>query len=380
MRWGSQMTEHTRIRPAFVSEVAFAQDGTPRPIHIFRAGTFTSMDGTEHTYNADHIRSMLDNFAAGKRKRPPITERHDWGRAVGRIARLWADEQYQNLYAQPAWNKAGRELLTEEVYDGFSCEIEHVDDARVLIGGSLTNYPAIDGLEPVMLEAPQVESVSLSNQSEETQVASPAPPASRPTREHMNIPKENTRMSDEEQITNDGTSAISDEMRTQIAAQALASAGDQLTSTQFEMMQAQFAQMQEAANKKAEQMFVRWQAEQEQRQKMIIWAQNATTATLQRQHALSCTADELTTLLAETPAGPRARWQALLDSTLTNGFVSFEEIGSSAEGDARDVVERWDAAVTAYQQSHPKMAASAVIAAVMRDNRPLYEEYKKGGR
>lgn len=185
----------------------------------------------------------------------------------------------------------------------------------------------------------------------------------------------------EEQPTNDGAPAISDEMRAQIAAQALASAGEQLTSTQFEMMQAQFAQMQEAANKKAEQMFVRWQAEQEQRQKMITWAQNATTATMQRQHALSCTADELTNLLAETPAGPRAKWQALLDSTLANGFVSFEEIGSAGDDDPRDARQQYEALVD--EKVKGGMSRFDALKAVNKANPDLYAQQmvsKKGGR
>lgn len=187
-------------------------------------------------------------------------------------------------------------------------------------------------------------------------------------------------MSDDEQTTNEGVPPISDEMRAQIAAQALASAGEQLTSTQFEMMQAQFAQMQEAANKKAEQMFVRWQAEQEQRQKMTVWAQNATTATMQRQHALSCTADELTNLLAETPIGPRAKWQALLDSTLANGFVSFEEIGSAGGSDSeRDAKAEWNQKLAA-KMAGGAMLKSKAIEALMKEEPDLYNAYKTGGR
>jgi ClpP class serine protease len=204
-----------------------------------------------------------------------------------------------------------------------------------------------------------------------------APLASVPTRPHKTI-KEKTFMADEP-TTNDGAPPISEEMQAQIAAQALSNAGEQLTATQLEMMQAQFAQMQEAANRKAEQMFVRWQSEQEQRQKMTIWAQNATTATMHRQHALSCTADELISLLAETPAGPRAKWQALLDNTLTTGFVSFEEIGSSGDGEStRDAKAEWDQKVNAKVASG--MARSKAIEAVMKSDPELYNTYKTGGR
>jgi hypothetical protein len=46
-------------------------------------------------------------------------------------------------------------MIEDGVYDGYSCEID--PDGKggfTKIGGSLTNYPAVHGLEPVRLEAP----------------------------------------------------------------------------------------------------------------------------------------------------------------------------------------------------------------------------------
>jgi hypothetical protein len=382
------MPTPSRMQLNIISEVALSADGSARPIHILRTGTFTAGSGFTFTFESTHLATIAENFQAGKRKRPPITECHDYGRAVGRLDSVWTDATGENLYAQPKWNKEGAQLLIDEVYDGFSCEIDSLDSSPFLIGGSLTNYPAVNGLQAVTLAAPP-PAVSLQTTPEETQAVDTqvlsllAPLASVPARKNdttTSTTKEKP-MADEP-TTNDGAPAISEEMRAQIAAQALANAGEQLTATQFEMMQAQFAQMQEAANRKAEQMFTRWQAEQEQRQKMTVWAQNATTATMQRQYALSCTADDLTNLLAETPAGPRAKWQALLDSTLANGFVSFEEIGSQGGDDPRDARQQYEALVDEKMKTG-NLSRYEALKAVNKANPELYAQQtaaKKGGR
>src|SRR3954465_14282175 len=105
------MSEHFNL----ISEIALSADGAARPIHILRVGTFTSSSGYAHTFEPAHLRTIAANFDAGKRKKPPITERHDFGRAVGRIAKVWTDADGANLYAQPTWTASGKGLLTKEV-------------------------------------------------------------------------------------------------------------------------------------------------------------------------------------------------------------------------------------------------------------------------
>lgn len=142
-----------RLRLAVLSEVALDASGNARPVHLIRTGTFTDMNGREATFTADHLRSIVANY--GQRPNPPITERHDWGRAVGRMDKVYTDSDGENLYGVPRWNSVGKQLLRDEVYDGYSCELDPDGTGGwIKIGGSLTNYPAVNGLEPVRLSAP----------------------------------------------------------------------------------------------------------------------------------------------------------------------------------------------------------------------------------
>jgi hypothetical protein len=371
-----------RIRPSFVSEVAFSQDGQPRPIHIFRAGTFTSMDGREYTYTPEHIRSMLDNFAAGKRKRPPITEKHDWGRAVGRITKLWADAACENLYALPVWNKAGRELLTEETYDGFSSEIEHIDDGRILIGGSLTNYPAVDGLEPVTLSAPPIDdnpAVSLPNHAEieeETRgVQSPSLLASAPLAAG-GLREENTTTTRKDIFTMDEDTTV---VETPPTLPPLPPINDTAMQAQIgayvQQMEARYQAQQEAAFQRAQVEFERRIADMEARRQIETYAQHATTATLQRQHALPIEAEALTSFLASLSASQRATAQTLFTRILEAGLVSFEEIGSQGEAaPEQSAKEQFDAAV--QEKVRGGMSQLSAIQAVGKEQPDLYASYQ----
>lgn len=187
--------------------------------------------------------------------------------------------------------------------------------------------------------------------------------------------KENRSMIEPTNDRPPGEDLVPEGVTEQVVIQAFAGMDEQLTARQMEMLQAQWARLQEQSTRQAEEMFARWTRDMEQRQKMTAWAQNATTPTMQRQHALSCTETELVALLAETPAPVRAKWQALIDHTLANGFVSFEEIGSSGgEAPEQTAKERFDAAVNAKVATG--MSRYAAMQAVGKEQPELYAEYQ----
>jgi capsid assembly protease len=143
-------------------------------------------------------------------------------------------------------------------------------------------------------------------------------------------------------------------------------------------MEARYQAQQEAAFQRAQQEFERRIADMEQRRQIEAFAQDATTATLRRQHALSCSADDLTALLMETPTGVRGKWQALLTRTLETGFVDFSEVGS--EGGAqeeRDIAQEWQAAV--QKRRDAGMNQSTAIEAVKREQPDLFRAYNASG-
>ncbi len=404
------------IRLNIVSEVAL-EGSNPRPIHMFRPGTFTDMNGRETSFTLEDVATITARFTG--RRKPPITERHDFGQAIGRLHDVWADEQ-GNLYGMPKWNAKGRALLADEVYDGFSCELDRDENGWTLIGGSLTNYPAVGGLEPVTLAAPPlrtIEPVSLpsdleaqqikhlltldisedvrrvaTNFLEETQasfdtpatstpladvlkakeqVASllAAPPAPAPARPDIQLQQEQHTMSEPTTV--------------ELAAPALPPIiTDPSVQAQVDAFLAQHAAQMEQQKRSLEAQvkadFERKMLEAEQRNQIHAFARSATITTADQPYALSTSPAELAQLLLETPSIVRGKWMTLIGRVVRgDGVVSFDEIGSS--GDGGEDTDRWSILVNA------KVAAGLsrveAIRAVGREYPDLYAaQNKKGGR
>lgn len=338
------------IRLALLSEVAFSEGTPAQPIHALRVGTFTGMSGTPTTFEPRHLRQMAERLnETAARRRPPINENHDYGRAVGRMLRAYTRNRDHDLYIEPKWLSAGRTLLSDEVYDGFSIELAVDGDGFSIVGGALTNYPAVDGLATVTLSAP-----------------SPQGPAHEDT---PPIATEEHRMSGE-------THEIQDAPETTPAvAPALPPVNDAAMQAQINayvaQMEARFKAQQDAAFARAQQEFERRIVEMEQQRQIEAYAQHITTPTLTRPHALPGHADDWARALRALSAEQRKVWQPLLDTILSSGLVSFEEIGSAGEGETeQDARARYQALVNAKVDAG--MARVAAIKAVNREHPDLY--------
>lgn len=350
----------TPIRLALISEVAYSDGGDVRPIHALRAGTFTGMSGTPTTFEPRHLRQMaerLNEIAA--RRRPPINENHDYGRAVGRMLKAYTKNRDHDLYIEPKWMAAGRTLLADEVYDGFSIELQIDGDGYAIIGGALTNYPAVDGLAAVTLAAPIPEAPSAPDEARvhsppapiEEVTMSDSTPAPEPTPEPVAIPP------------------VSDAaMQAQINAYAA-------------QMEARYKAQQDQAFARAQAEFERRINEMEQRRQIESYAQHITTPTLTRPHALPGSAEDWTKALTALSTDQRKLWQPLLDTVLSAGLVSFEEIGTSGEGaEAKDAQAEFASLVTAKVAGG--MSRVAAIQAVAKAHPELYAQQSapKGGK
>lgn len=176
-----------------------------------------------------------------------------------------------------------------------------------------------------------------------------------------------------------------DTARTPESAPALPAVNDAAMQAQISayvgQMEANFKAQQDAAFARAQSEFERRIAEMEQRRAIESYAQHITTPTLSRPYGVPGHADEWVSLLAATPAAIRPQWQAKLDAILSSGLVSFEEIGSSAEGaESRDATTEWNAAVTAKVAQG--MGRAAAIQAVAKERPELYaaQSSRKGGK
>lgn len=360
-----------------ISEVAL-EAGQPRPIHMFRPGTFTDMNGNTTSFTLDDVATIVSRFS--KRRKLPITERHDFGKAVGRIQDVWADTE-GNLFGLPKWNTEGRALLENEIYDGFSCELDRDGVGWALIGGSLTNYPAVGDLEPVVLSAPPmrpIEPVSPPSDSnmpvalqEETQVVlATAPPAPVPARTHTTPEPQQGVIPMSEPTTVELAAPVPPPIITDPSVQAQVDAFLAQHAAQMEQQKRQLE-----AQVKAD--FERKMLEAEQRNAIHAFARSATITTADQPYALSTSPAELAQLLLETPSIVRGKWMTLIGRVVRgDGVLSFDEIGSSNDGGEH--ADRWSILVNA------KVAAGLsrveAIRAVGREYPDLYAAQQKGGR
>jgi len=149
--------------------------------------------------------------------------------------------------------------------------------------------------------------------------------------------------------------------------------------TYIQATEARLQAAQEAAYARAEAEFDRKLKELEQIRTIEGFARAKTVTGIGQPWALPCTAEELTKLLAETPAGPRTQWMQLLTRITASGLLSFDEIGSSAEG--AELADQWAALVSAkVAAGTPRVQA---IQQASREHPDLYAaqtRVKKGGR
>jgi hypothetical protein len=150
---------------------------------------------------------------------------------------------------------------------------------------------------------------------------------------------------------------------------------ERFTAMFTEQMQAQVAHAQRQAEAAAQRTISEFQAQQA----IQAFAQDATTATINRRHALPFTATELVALLTETPAAVRPKWQAALSKINESGLVPFDEIGSVGEGPAeQSAKEQFDAAVLAEVTTG--MSRLNAMQAVAKEQPALYQSYQAESR
>jgi hypothetical protein len=148
-------------------------------------------------------------------------------------------------------------------------------------------------------------------------------------------------------------------------------------------MQAQYATQYEAmlrhADERAQAQFQRQLAEMQAQQTVRTWAQNATTPTINRQHAVPGTTDELYALAMDMPSAVRSKFMAYVDRVNATGLISFEEIGAAGEGAAEaSAKERFDGAVSAKVAGG--MSRYAAMQAVQKEQPALYAAYQSESR
>src|SRR6185295_2157091 len=128
-----------------------------KPFEALRAGTFTDMLGRTATVTEDFLQRLVENTRraieatksdSGEILGLPIdTQKHDHGDAAGWIVGIELNDGVLKL--TPRWTELGVEKIKKGIKKLFSASLNMAD--AVLLGGSLTNWPAVKGLKPVEL-------------------------------------------------------------------------------------------------------------------------------------------------------------------------------------------------------------------------------------
>lgn len=154
---------------------------------------------------------------------------------------------------------------------------------------------------------------------------------------------------------------------------------ESITARFTEQFTVQMQQQIEYARQQAEAAASRQIAEFQARQQIETYAQHITTPTLKRQHALPGQPSTYSAFLMGLNGEQRKTAQAIFDTILTSGLVSFEEIGS--EGDAppeQSAQEQFEDAVLAKVANG--MTRLAAMQAVQNEKPELYNAYRQEGR
>lgn len=120
------------------------------PAQVVRKGVYVDSNGRTVTVDDAMLNSLLANFEAGTAgQEVPFDIDHRREEAAGWVAYLYRDADL--LYAVPRWNELGRSHVGEAIYRYLSATIVPSEAGPYLYSISLTNFPAVKGLQPLML-------------------------------------------------------------------------------------------------------------------------------------------------------------------------------------------------------------------------------------
>lgn len=153
-QWKQVQETYVEMRSAFsfteLSVDTLAEPASPKYIDGLAAGTFVSMTGEEVTFPADELQAYIENTQkiidstkteSGEIVGLPIDkDRHDHAGGAGWIVGLELDETRNVIRFLVNWTKDGIDLIKGNIRRFFSPSTD--PNNKVILGGSLTNWPA----------------------------------------------------------------------------------------------------------------------------------------------------------------------------------------------------------------------------------------------
>lgn len=173
---------HENMQQNFLFAELSDQDLVIKYMDGMAAGTFTAMNGDEVTFKPKELQTYIDNTMAiiestrtesGEIVGLPIDkDKHDHGGGAGWIIGLELDQARNVIRFIVNWTKDGVELIKGNIRRFFSPSID--PEEKIILGGSLTNWPATRGEKGKMLLRPielskQIKEIDMPKTLEEMQ-------------------------------------------------------------------------------------------------------------------------------------------------------------------------------------------------------------------
>jgi len=280
-----------------------------RPIEILRTGTFTAMNGKNVTISSDDLDQFVDAFhtrAAGQDI--PIDIQHERREAAGWLVSVY--RQDDKLIAIPRWNDIGRSLIQSQAFKYISSTLDMV--RKYLASISLTNYPAVKGLEPIALSGSTIGQIiiqedHMTNATDAAGVVTQADAGEQPN------PGVQPQSAATPAVTQPTQADLSQALRAMLDAELSTFRGqmaEAIASLQTERSQAMTAMLSELREERD----------------IAEFAQSVTSV---GNHALPMKADDVRSLLMDLPVAHRGRVRQMLAQIAETGTVDFGETGTS---------------------------------------------------
>lgn len=139
--------------------VQLSTDEPAKPFDGMACGNFTDMYGRKTSIKPDELAAYVKNtralIASTKSESGDVVGlpidciNHDHGNAAGWITDVELDEGGQKIRFTPRWNETGQWLISSDTQRFFSPTIDIAN--RVIMGGSLTNWPATRTASQILL-------------------------------------------------------------------------------------------------------------------------------------------------------------------------------------------------------------------------------------
>lgn len=330
-----------------------------KPFDGLMVGKWTDMYGQEVTVTPELIKALIPNTKEEIASRvdeqgqvvglPIDASKHDKGDGAGWI--IDCNEEDQRVRVTANWTELGVEKIGKGILRFFSATIDMA--RKVILGGTLTNWPAVKGLRAIelveypgiwRLEAEVPTEINVTPDAPDAQTSG-AVKNSQPIngdRIHMEMTKEELLeligqgvraelagkvKTDLEQYKGNGatTGVVEKQQVDLLKLLEMEGATDQLVEAAKESLKQQTKLVKERAAMEYTEMLANLQREN----KLAEFAGRTTAGSTEAPRGLPTKADDLKAALMRLPPGQEKYWVELLGNIQQNGLNEFLELGTS---------------------------------------------------